>query len=295
MDMKSATVAVVGRPSAGKSTLVNTICEMKVSITAKTPQTTRNAIKGIYTDQRGQLIFIDTPGYHLGTQTLNLRLQETALKSLGESDLVLYLIDAKRSAKKEELALVLTLAKVRVPVIVLINKADILTDEEKEEAKLFVTEHLPNAPVLVGSAKNDEGIDEVLIELFAVAPEGPLLYDEDAYTDQELEFRIAELIREKAIALVTEELPHAIYVEVADIEYKEETNTVWVRAFIIVERDSQKGIVIGKGGANMTTIRKAVEPEIRSIFPKRKLRLDLKVKANPRWRTKSHILDSLLK
>lgn len=293
--MKSATVAVVGRPSAGKSTLVNTICEMKVSITAKTPQTTRNAIKGIYTDQRGQLIFIDTPGYHLGTRVLNLRLQETAVKSLSESDLVLYLIDGKRSAKEEELSLARTLAKLKTPVICLINKADILTEEEIEEAKGFLKEQLPSSPILIGSAKNDEGIDEVLIELFKVAPEGPLLYDENAYTDQELEFRIAELIREKAIALVTEELPHAIYVDVADIEYKEETNTIWIRAFIVVERESQKGIVIGKGGENMTKIRKAVEPEIRSIFPKRKLRLDLKVKANPRWRTKPHILDNLLR
>ena len=293
--MKCATVAIIGRPSAGKSTLLNTICEMKVSITASTPQTTRNAIRGIYTDNRGQLIFTDTPGFHLSEKTLNKRLQDTALRSLEESDVVLYLIDSKRSAGEEEMVLVSHIAKLKTPVVCVINKADIIRDTEEAAAKAFLEEFLPGRPVVKASAKLDEGVDEILIELFKLAPEGELLYPADAYTDQNLEFRISEIIREKAYNLVTEEIPHAIYVEIADIEHDEKTNTIWVRAFIIVERETQKGIVVGKGGANIAKIRKGAEPEIRSIFPNKKLRLDLRVKAQDKWRNNSVVLDRILR
>lgn len=293
--MKCATVAIIGRPSAGKSTLLNTICEMKVSITAATPQTTRNAIRGIYTDQRGQLIFTDTPGYHLSDQTLNKRLQDIAVNSLGDSDSVLYMIDATRAPGNEEEAIVSMLATLRTPVICCINKSDILSAAQVEEAKAFLASHLPNSPVLVASAKDDEGVDEILIELFKNAPEGELLYGEDAYTDQPIEFRISEIIREKAINIVTDELPHAIYVDVADLEYRESENMVWVRAFIIVERESQKGIVVGKGGENIKKIRIASFKEIKRLFPGRKMNLDLRVKAQPKWRTNSYVLDKILR
>lgn len=293
--MKCATVAIIGRPSAGKSTLMNTICEMKVSITASTPQTTRNAIRGIYTDSRGQLIFTDTPGYHLSDKAMNKRLQQTAINSLDDCDVVLYLIDAKRSAGEEENVLADILSKVKTPVIAVINKSDILSVKEHEEAVDFLKEKLPETVVLTASAKLDEGVDDILIELFKLAPEGQPLYPEDAYTDQPLEFRISEIIREKAINLVTEEIPHAIYVEIADIEYNEEQNTVWVRAFINVERETQKGILVGKAGKNITRIRQGSEPEIRQIFPGKKLRLDLRVKAQDKWRNNSIVLDRILR
>ena len=132
---KCASVAVIGRPSVGKSTLINTICEMKVSITAPTPQTTRNAIRGIYTDQRGQIIFTDTPGYHLGGKEINRRMQEITIASLEESDMVLYLLDGTRSARSEEDAITQILSKVKVPVIAVINKCDILRPEQIEEAE----------------------------------------------------------------------------------------------------------------------------------------------------------------
>ncbi len=293
--MKCATVAIIGRPSAGKSTLLNTICEMKVSITAATPQTTRNAIRGIYTDQRGQLIFTDTPGYHLSEQTLNKRLQDIAVGSLGDSDSVLYMVDASRAPGKEEEAIATMLSTLKVPVICCINKQDILSAAQVEEMRNFLLGKLPDAPVVVASAKNDEGVDEVLIELFKVAPEGELLYGENAYTDQPIEFRISEIIREKAINIVTDEIPHAIYVEVADLEYQEAANTVWVRAFIIVERETQKGIVVGKGGEGIKKIRIASFKEIKRLFPGRKVNLDLRVKAQPKWRTNSIVLDRILR
>lgn len=292
--MKCGTVAIIGRPSSGKSTMVNTIIEMPVSITAKTPQTTRNAIRGIYTDQRGQLIFTDTPGYHLNDQTLNLRLQEIAVSSLKETDIILYMIDATRAPGKEELAIVEIIKKTKRPVVCCLNKNDVINRVNMEEAREFLKEHLPNATVLSASAKNDEGVDEILIELFKLSPEGELMYPPEAYTDQPIEFRISEIIRGNTISLVSQELPHAIYVDVSDLEYREEENEIWVRAFIIVERESQKGIIVGKGGKNIKRIRVSSFKAIKPLFKGKKLQLDLRVKAQPKWRKNSFILDKLL-
>lgn len=292
---KCGTVAIVGRPSSGKSTLLNTICEMKVAITSKTPQTTRNAIRGIYTDSRGQLIFTDTPGFHLSDKTLNKRLQQTAIRALGESDMILYLLDATRESGPEEEQLAILVKQTNSPVVLAVNKAEVATDEQKAAAAAFLAQHFPGIVPLFASAQEDEGVDEILIELFKFAPYGELLYPEDAYTDQDVEFRVAEILREKAMNLVTEEIPHAIYSEVADLEYDEKTNTVWIRAFIIVERETQKAIVVGRQGAGIAKIRTLAEPEIRQIFAGRKLRLDLRVKAQDKWRTNTVVLDKILR
>ena len=293
--MKCATVSVIGRPSVGKSTLINTICEMKVSITAPTPQTTRNAIRGIYTDQRGQLIFTDTPGYHLGGKTINKRMQDITVSALGESDMILYLVDASRALKEEEEAIAEILSKVKVPIIAVLNKSDILSEEQKKDAIFFINHNINAEKILECSGLNDEGVDEVLIALFKLAKEGDLLYSDNAYTDQPLEFRISEIIREKTINLLDDELPHVIYVEVADIEYNEEEKSVWVRAFIITERDGQKGIIVGKGGENIKKIRKESFKEIKKIFPGSTLQLDLRVKAQAKWRTNQVVLDKIFK
>ena len=293
--MKCATVSVIGRPSVGKSTLINTICEMKVSITAPTPQTTRNAIRGIYTDQRGQLIFTDTPGYHLSDKTINKRMQDITISALSDSDIILYIIDATRALKEEEESISSILSKVKVPIVSLLNKSDVLTDDQKKDAKFFLEQNVKSAEVLECSGLNDEGVDEVLIALFKLAKEGELLYSENAYTDQPLEFRISEIIREKTINLLTDELPHVIYVEVADIEYNEEEQSVWVRAFIITERDGQKGIIVGKGGENIKRIRKEAFKEIKKIFPGSTLQLDLRVKAQAKWRNNQIVLDKIFR
>ena len=293
--VKCATVSLIGRPSVGKSTLVNTICEMKVSITASTPQTTRNAIRGIYTDQRGQLIFTGTPGFPLGGRGINRRMQEITVSSLDDSDVVLYLVDAKRQAGDEEDAITEILSRVRVPVVAVINKADILTEDEVKAAEAYVSSKLPKAVLLKASGLKDEGVDEILIALFSFAPYGQLLYPEDSYTDQNLEFRISEIIREKTISSLTDELPHVIYVEVADIEYSEADSEVWIRAFIVTERDGQKGIIVGKGGENIKRIRKESFKEIKRIFPGSRLNLDLRVKAQNKWRNNQATLDRIFR
>lgn len=293
--MKSATVSVIGRPSAGKSTLINTICEMKVSITSPTPQTTRTRIRGIYTDQRGQLVFTDTPGYHLSDKEINRRMQEITVSSLSESDIILYIIDGTRTAKKEEEAIASLIRKAKVPAVICINKDDILTKENREDALFFAKENFPESPVLFSSASEDQGVDEILIELFRIAPEGEMMYDESQYTDQDLEFRISEIIREKTINLLSDELPYAVFVEVSDIEYSEEEKSVWIRAFINVEREGQKGIIVGKGGENIKRIRQQSFKEIKRIFPGSRLELDLRVKAQPKWRNNQVILDRIFR
>ena len=293
--MKSATVSVIGRPSSGKSTLVNTICEMKVSITSPTPQTTRNKIRGIYTDQRGQLVFTDTPGYHLSDKEINKRMQDVTVSALKDSDMILYVIDGKRKGGKEEEAISLMIEKAKVPTVVAINKTDILSKEEMEESRNFVSSRLPSVPILFISAKNDEGVDEVLIELFKNAKEGELLYDENQYTDQDLEFRISEIIREKTISTLSDELPHVIFVDVSDLEWNEETRTVWIRAFINVERDGQKGFIVGKGGSGIKRIGTEARKEIKTIFPGSTVRLDLQVKTAEKWRQNSIVLDKVFR
>lgn len=293
--MKVATVSVIGRPSSGKSTLVNTICEMKVSITSPVPQTTRNKIRGIYTDQRGQLIFTDTPGYHLSDKEINKRMQEVTVSALEDSDIILYLLDGTRSAKKEEETIADMIKASKRPVVAAINKGDILTDNNVEDARFFIEERLPSTPICICSALNDEGVDEVLIELFKFAKEGELLYGEDQYTDQDLEFRISEIIREKAMSNLSDELPHVIFVDVSDLEYDAESQRVWIRAFINVERNGQKGFLVGKNGENIRRIGTEARKEIRRIFPGSSVRLDLQVKTAEKWRSNSIVLDRVFR
>ncbi len=293
--MKCASVAIIGRPSSGKSTLLNTICESKVSITSPTPHTTRNAIRGIYTDSRGQLIFTDTPGYHLSEKKFNKKMQDIAVSSLEETDAVLYMMDATRKPGDEEDSITYMLSGLTVPVVCCINKKDILSDKQIEEAQEYLRRSMPGRVVLVASAKADEGVDEILIELFKHAPEGELLYDENTWTDQDLEFRVSEIIREKAMNSVTAEIPYAIMVEVSDLEYNAEEGKVWIRAFITVERDSQKGIMVGKGGENIKKIRIASFKEIKKIFPGSKLELDLRVRVNGKWKSNDMILSKVFK
>ena len=293
--MKCGTVAVIGRPSAGKSTLVNTITGMKVSITSPTPQTTRSSIRGIYTDQRGQLIFTDTPGFHISDKEINRRMQEVTVSSLSGSDMILYLMDGRRKPGREEETIAALVREAGAPVVAVLNKMDILTPAEKEEGMGFLRTAFPSAPVLAASGKEDEGVDEILIELFRLAPEGELMYDESTYTDQDLEFRISEIIREKTISTLSDEMPHVIFVEIEDMEYDSEASHVWIRASINTERDGQKGIIVGKGGENIRRIRKESFSEIRRIFPGSKLTLDLRVKSQPGWRRSSRTLDRIFR
>lgn len=293
---RCAIVAIIGRPSAGKSTFLNTACGEKVSIVSPVPQTTRNAIRGIVNGSRGQLVFIDTPGYHDSEKKLNLILRATARDRLPEADCILYLIDAARDPGDEEAAICKMLEGSEARVVIGINKTDIST-ASPGMVRIFLNEHLPAVSgdrIFQISAEKDVNVDPLLVRLFDLAPEGEPLYPEEFYTDQDVDFRIAEIIREKAMLNTREEIPHAVYVEIADLEMRKNGKELWARAFLVVERESQKSMVIGKGASMIKKIRMEAVRDMNKIFPYR-VQLDLQVKVNKNWRQKDPVLGKLMK
>lgn len=291
---RSGVVCIIGRPSAGKSTFLNAVCGGKVSIVSALPQTTRNAVRGILTAEQGQIIFIDTPGYHSSEKKMNRRLQTIAENRLHEADAVLYLTDASRSFGEEELSICTLLAGMQERLVAAVNK----TDSEAARAgqtRISLMKALPALPqnrIFDVSAQEKTGLQPLLETLFALLPEGSLLYPEDFYTDQPVDFRIAEIIREKAISRLYEEIPHALYVNIQDMEMKKNGKELCVRAFLCVERESQKAMVIGKGASVIKAIRVEAQNELRKIFPYR-VQLDLQVRVDKNWRQKDRVLQSL--
>jgi GTP-binding protein Era len=287
--VKSAFVTIIGRPSVGKSTLLNKMCGEKVAIVSSVPQTTRNAIRGIVNRKEGQLVFIDTPGRHSSEKKINKKLMEVSERALSDCDIVLYVLDASRPPGIEEEEIADLLAPLTEKTIVAVNKID-APNADIKKAKEFINQKF-SENIFPISAFTGEGIDDLLAALFAMAPQGQPLYDEEYYTDQETEFRIAEIIREQAINRLREELPHSLYVDIADMELKEDK--LWVRAFIIVERESQKGMVVGKGGEMIKAIRLASLKNLKRIF-EWKIDLDLRVKTGKDWRQKDHTLRRII-
>ncbi|MDR3161409.1 MAG: GTPase Era [Spirochaetaceae bacterium] len=315
---KSAFVAVVGRPSVGKSTLVNRLCGHKVAIVSPVPQTTRNAIRGIYNGDEGQLVFVDTPGRHRSEKKFNKKLSSISGRSMEEADLILYVLDASRPPAQEEEDISAELAPFAGKTVAAINKID-HGAADTAGVQRFLREHLPlreageDSPerCVEISALEKRGLDALLALLFRLAPQGEPFYPADFYTDQDVSFRIAEIIREKAIAGLREELPHSIYVDVADMEFRDPgaraPNTagtdgtegptgdrrLWVRAFIVTERESQKGMVVGKGGSRIKGIRLAAQKDLDAIFDW-KIDLDLRVKTSKDWRHNDALLKRLI-
>ena len=313
---KSAFVAVVGRPSAGKSTLVNALCGQKVSIVSPVPQTTRNAIRGIRNEERGQLVFVDTPGYHNSERKFNLKLTNIVKGNIDDCDIVLYLVDSSRPIGEEEAELMGMVAKARGQVVLVLNKCDLLSPEAAA-VKTALAEGLPNVDATVEiSALNGGGLDTLKDELYKRAPEGHEWYPPEYYTDQEPDFRIAEIIREQVMNRTREEIPHSTFIDIEDLELRNlegeligpesdfDPGECWdlpshkrprlnIRAFICVERDSQKGIVVGKGGELIKAIREAAELQIRELFPYY-VSLDLRVKVSPKWRNDDRLIEKMI-
>jgi GTP-binding protein Era len=292
---KAAFVAVVGRPSAGKSTLVNRLAGEKVAIVSAVPQTTRNAIRGIVNRAEGQLVFVDTPGRHISGKKLNRKLQEVSDKAVADTELALYVLDASREPAEEEAAIADFLAPLSDRLVVAVNKMD-MPNVDIVKTFAFLREHLPDLPesrCFKISALKREGLEELVGGLFNMASEGDALYPEEYYTDQDVQFRISEIIREKAINRLREELPHSIYIDVADMEMRDEGKRLWVRAFIITERESQKGMVVGKGGEMIKAIRLAAQKDMNRIFDW-KVDLDLRVKTSRDWRHNDNLLKRIV-
>lgn len=292
--MNSGVVTIIGRPSAGKSTFLNTASGEKVSIVSSIPQTTRNAIRGIVNTTKGQIVFIDTPGYHKSEKKLNLKLQEIAKTRLEEGDAVLYLIDLSREFGEEEKNICSLLIPLQNKTVIGLNKAD-LASAKTELVKKELLRLLPDIPqerIFEISALKDKGINEILSLLIELLPEGEALYPEDIYTDQDVIFRITEIIREQAILHTREEIPHALYAGVEDAEMRKNGKELWVRAFLYVEKESQKAMLIGKGAAVIKSIRIKSMAELRKIFPY-KVQLDLQVRVNKNWRQKDNIIKKI--
>jgi GTP-binding protein Era len=297
---KAAFVAVVGRPSAGKSTLVNLLCGAKVSIIGTAPQTTRNAVRGIVTRSEGQFVFVDTPGRHASERKLNKKLLDVSDRALNDSQLVLYVLDSSRPPGPEEEAVAARIAPMADRVVAAINKTD-LPLSNAEGLLGFLQNQLPGLPpsrCFPISCLKKEGTGPLLAALFDMAAPGEPFYPGEYYTDQEVPFRVSEIIREKAMNRLRQELPHSIYVEVADLELREpegpsQRQKLWVRAFIITERESQKGMVVGKGGEMIKAIRLSAQKELASIFDW-KVELDLRVKTGKDWRHNDHVLRRII-
>ncbi len=238
------------------------------------------------------MVFLDTPGYHNSQQKFNRYLKQLAQSTLEESDVILYVLDPRRAPGPEETQLMQVLADSGKPVITAINKTD-LNPPRLAEVQQKVAELLPHSLAYPISALNGFGVKDLIAGLFLQSPEGELMYPEEYYTDQDPEFRITEIIREQAVNRVREELPHALYVEIADMEMQEERHLLWARAVIYVERESQKGILVGKQGSMIKQIRVSAERELAKLFPYA-IKLDLRVKVDPKWRSRDGLLEKLI-
>ena len=290
--MKSGFVSIIGRPSAGKSTLFNALCGYKVSIVSPVPQTTRNRIRGIVNREAGQLVFVDTPGFHISEKKMNLHLKDLVVSNIGDVDLILYVADVIRAPRDEEKLLLEIVADNRKKAVAAINKIDVAADGTRAMRE-FLETGLDGERIFEISATEGLGLEELTEALFTFAPEGKIMYPGEMYTDQAPEFRASEIIREKAINRMRQEVPHAIFASIEDMEVSENGESLWIRACLNVERESQKGMVVGKGGKMIRAIRLAAQKELTEIFPY-EIDLDLRVKVVRDWRKREHLLRRLI-
>ncbi len=290
--MRSSVVAVVGRPSAGKSTLVNALCGAKVSIVSPVPQTTRNRVRGILNTDNAQVIFIDTPGFHLSEKKMNKYMTAIVSSTMEEVDIVLYVIDGSRLAGEEERAIAAAVKQSEKPAVVCVNKKD-SAGQAWAGVVVAARASLPDVSLFEVSALTGEGLVALREKLLQLSPDGEQMYPSDYYTDQTPEFRVAEIVREKVMLATREEVPHSVYVRIEDLEMKDEGATLWARGFICVERESQKGIIVGRAGDKVRAIVREAEAELSEIFPWT-VRLDMRVKVDREWRKRDPLLRKLI-
>ena len=282
-EFKSGFVTLIGRPNVGKSTLMNHLIGQKIAITSEKPQTTRNRIQTVYTDERGQIIFLDTPGIHKAKNKLGEYMVNVAENTLKEVDVILWLVEPTTFIGAGERHIAERLSKIKTPVILVINKID--TVKSKEEILTFIAAYkdiLNFAEIIPVSALKEMNIEDVKSSIFRYLPAGPQFYDEDTVTDQPMRQIAAELIREKALRMLDDEIPHGIAVVIDQM--KERPNGIIdVDATIVCERDSHKGIIIGKGGSMLKRIGTAARMEIENLMDT-KVNLKLWVKVRREWR-----------
>jgi len=279
---RSGIVSIIGRPNVGKSTLLNTILGEKIVITSDKPQTTRTRALGVKHAEGGQIIFIDTPGIHDQSGLLNEYMVKVALKTLREVNLILYMVEAGRGIEKGDRFVIDKLGKVKTPVILCINKVDLIKRERllplmKQYADLF-----PFKDVIPLSARNNDGVDALVSLLLKALPEGPPYFPDDAVTDMPEKFIAAEMIREKVFRTLQKEVPYSVAVLVDTFKETPRKKLISLRATIYVERDSQKGIIIGEGGRMLKEIGTRARKDMEKLFGQR-VYLELFVSVKKNW------------
>jgi GTP-binding protein Era len=294
-DFRSGFVSLVGRPNVGKSTLLNQIVGRKVSIVSDRPQTTRTQGRGVRTTPTTQIVFLDTPGVHKPRTLLGERANERALTTLGEVDVVCFLIEANAPIGPGDRFVAARLAEVDTPVVLAVNKVDVASRDQIVDHLAVASGELGDFAAYVPlSARVGDGVDALLGELETRLPAGPHYYPEGVVSDQPESFLAAELLREQLLAMAREELPHSIAVTTDEIEERETADgpLLVVRVIVRVERDSQKGIVIGRGGAVLKAAGTAVRHELEALLGMR-VHLETRVKVDPDWQRRAGALDRL--
>jgi GTP-binding protein Era len=281
---KAGFVAVVGRPNVGKSTLVNALLGQKIAAVSPKPQTTRRTQLGILTLEDAQIVFMDTPGIHKPVHKLGEYMNEVALDTLGDADIVLWMADASVLPSNEDEIVASRTKAVRSnpPVLLVLNKADLVSSKEREAVQAAYGMLMPGAEPVWVSASGGQGMDRLIERMVELLPQGEPYYDEDQVTDMYERDIAAELIREAALLHLRDEVPHALAVRIDEFQERSETNA-YISATLLVERESQKGIVIGKGAEMLKAIGSTARASIEDMSG-RKIFLDLRVKVNKNWR-----------
>jgi len=285
-------IAIIGRPNVGKSTLLNQILGEKVAIVSPRPQTTRNRITGIRTTATSQIVFLDTPGIHQGHSMINRRLVGTALQTLDEVDGVLWLLDAHDKIKQEEERIAETLRGVETPVLILINKIDLVSKGKLLPLMERCAQLLPGKEIVPVSALKGDGVPILLDIVEKWLPEGEPFFTQGEYTDQTERFLASEIIREKVFNLTRQEIPYGVAVTIDEFTEKEEKGLIVIGATIHTERDSHKGILIGKRGAMLKEIGQRAREELEKIFACR-IFLELFIRVDANWTQNPNLLTEM--
>lgn len=284
---KSGFATLIGRPNVGKSTLMNCLIGQKIAITSNKPQTTRNRIQTVYTSEEGQIVFLDTPGIHKAKNKLGDYMVNVAEKTMSEVDVILWLVEPSNFIGAGERHIIEQLQKTATPVILVINKIDTVKRERLLEYIDTYRKEYDFAEIVPVSALKAENTEELIKCIMKYLPYGPAFYDEDTVTDQPMRQIVAELIREKALRLLEEEIPHGVAVSIESMKFRK--NIVDIEATIVCERDSHKGIIIGKGGSMLKRIGSMARPEIEDMLEKQ-VNLQLWVKVKKDWRDSDFLL-----
>lgn len=282
-EFKSGFVTIIGRPNAGKSTLLNTVLGQKIAIVSDKPQTTQNKIRGFYTTEKAQIVFIDTPGMHKPRHKLGEYMVRAAKSAVGGVDILFYIVDVSQPYGAGEEYIIQRLPQ-DIPVFLLLNKIDLLRKEELFALITAYEKRFPFAEIFPISALKAENVDRLLETVIGYLPPGPCFYPEDMITDQPERAIMAEIIREKVLLLTKEEIPHAIAVEMLEVR-KRNNGMVYAAANIYVERDSQKGIIVGKNGSMLKEIGQKARKDMEELLGSRVF-LELWVKVKKDWRNK---------